>query len=389
MAEVPFAYGYENKVRDVTGTLIQIIQDSPAYISIIQTAARRAIQHKHEYPKFVSASKQTTTTASHNTSVTTIAVASKTPFRVNSIVRVLGPTGADHPEILRVTAISPGANEITVVRGYGSTTATAIASGSKLIVVNTPQRESSRASLQGDPSAPTLIHNFTEIFDWEAVVSNSQGPVHGIGNPGSQDPVGDAMNFQVSLRLIETARNMNSALIFGRAVERTELIPGTMGGLLQAHEGGNVVDAAAGNISEKLLNDAFQKCLEGGGSRLDTLLCGPTQARKITALYKDRLQILRQDQTLGNVIYQVQAGFPIGGYISTIVVDPAFPSSKISIHDRTQVSLVPFRAMTDRPSQAPGDDFVARRGVGEYTAEFSGIKETGCLISNLSTEIAA
>jgi hypothetical protein len=221
------------------------------------------------------------------------------------------------------------------------------------------------------------------------VVSNSQGPVYGFGSDASQDPVGDAMNFQVSQRLIEVSRNMNSALIFGRAVERTELTPGTMGGLLWAHEGGNNIDAVGGHISEKLLNDAFQKCLEGGAQRLDTLLCGPTQARKITALYKDRLQILRQDQTLGNVIYQVQAGFPIGGYITTVVVDPAFPSSKISIHERTQVKLVPFRPMTDRPSQAPGDDFVARRGVGEYTAEFSAIKETGCLINNLSNEIPA
>jgi hypothetical protein len=387
MPDVPYAYGYQNLVRDVSPILYQVIAQQPTFISIVPVATQRARQHKHEYAELELTPEQTTTTAAVNsTSTQVIPVASKAPFTLNAILRI-EPIAGEHNEQLRVIEISDSANEITVQRAYGGTTAANIPNGSKLIVVSKPLKESTRASHKGDPTQPPLNHNFTEIFDAEAVVSRSMGPVHGIGDPNSTDPVGDALDFQVALQLVKISRRMNNALIYGRRVERTANTPGTMGGLLQAHEGGNEVNASNAVISEKILGDAFQLCLEGGATSIDTLLCGPIQARMITSLYKDRLMIAREDTTLGQVIYRVQPGMPIAGFVSTVVVDTNFPKTKVSLHSREQVALVPFRNMSDEDSRSPGDDFVARRMIGEYTSQFRNFKTAACLIRNLSPAI--
>lgn len=382
MPEVPFAYGYQHLVRDVSSVLTTVNQTMPTLMSRVSIAGGRARQHKHEWPELVTKPEQSKVTAGANASATVLSVASKLPFEKNAICRIQGKE-----ELLRVVAVSEAEEKITVVRGYGGTTAGSIGNGDKVIVVTKPRLESTTAQLKGDPTAPDVNHNFTEIFDEEAVVSLSQGGVYGV-SADSTDPVGDGLNFQVMLKMQQLARRMNNALIYGRRVERTPIQPGTMGGLLQYMEGGNIVNAQGNPVDKKVLGDGFQMAFESGATRLNTMLCGSTQARNVSALYGDQLQVLRQDTTLGYAVYQVRPDMPIEGYVSTVVVDPNFPDNMIEIFDDSNIEIVAHRVMQDKDATPPGADFVARRMIGEYTARFNALGKLSTLIKNLSTVVA-
>ena len=378
--QVPFSLGYDHLIRDVTEELHLIRQSMPAFISLVSTMGR-ATQHVHEYTEDKLEPEQTLLTAGINTSATTVPVQSKLPFEVNAICRF-----EDHDEQVRVTSISESQNEITVQRGWGGTTQEEIDNGTKIIVVTKPKRESSRASHKGDPTAPTVNHNYTEIFDAEAVVTRSKGPVYGISTP-DQNVLEATMNYKIRRELNKLARRLNNALIYGRRVKKTEGIPGTMGGMLEFHEGGNSIDADGEWVTRKILGDAMQKCFDGGAERLDTLLCNAEQARNISAIYDTKLIVERRDRELGSVIYRVQPDMPIEGFITEIVVDPNFPRRDISLFARERVRLVPFRDFTDENSRAPGDDFLARRIIGEFTAEFHNWKDATCRIRKLNPEV--
>ncbi|MCC6546179.1 DUF5309 family protein [Candidatus Sumerlaeota bacterium] len=376
---VDLNYLYQNKRRDVSSVLALVTQSQPTLVSIIERAPYRAQSHKFEWPELALAAESTTTTADITNSATTLPVVSNAPFVANTIIRF---EGSD--EIARVT--NADTVSMTIVRGYGGTAAAAVVSGKRVYVVSKPKHEGSVPQFTKNATAPAMNYNYTEIFDFEAVASKSKERLYGV-SADSTDPVGDLLNFKVQLEMVGVSRRINNSLIHGRRSERTSSIPGTMGGILQYHVGGNNVAAAGAPVSRKMLGDAFQKCFDGGATQLDTILCGAAQARNISALYAGKLMILREDTTLGNRILRVQPDMPIEGYVSTIVVDPNYPPDKISIFAKGNIKLVDQRPMTDEDSAPKAADFVSRRGVAEMTAEFNSFGETSCLISDLDTTI--
>ncbi|HLP66961.1 MAG TPA: DUF5309 family protein [Rhizobium sp.] len=384
----PFTLSYANLQRDISILLATIIAAQPTLLSIIGTAPYKAAQHKHEFPELQLTPASTTTSAGIDNAATTLPVVNKLALKANTICRIEKLDGTPSTEQIRVTAVHDSLQQATIVRGWGGTTAAAIEEGAKIIVVSRPQMESSRAALVGGNKAPSLNYNFTQIFDAEAVVSNSQGRVYGISQDAA-NPVDAMMDFEVRQKTLQLAREMNDSIIHGRRFQRTEAIPGTMGGLLQFHEGGNRVDAAGDPIDEELLDAAFQKCFEGGAAKVDTILCGAAQGLNLSRLYKNRLHVVREDKTLGMQILQVQSGLPIKGYLSTVVVDQSFPKNGMSLFDKDLMKLVPMRTLIDKRSEAEGDDFIARRLIGEYTAEFLNWGAAACYIDNLSIQPAS
>lgn len=376
---VDLNYLYQNRKRDISDVLVTVMSQQPTLISIIPFAPFTISSHKYEWPELTLSAASTTTTADINSSATTLPVVANAPFPAGTTIRF---EGSD--EIARVT--NNDTVNMTIVRGIGGTAGAAVTSGTRVYVVSKPKLVGTVPQFGRNATAPTLNYNYTEIFDFEAISEKSKERIYGV-SANSADPVGDLLNFKVKMELSDVTRRMNNALIWGRRIERTSTVPGTMGGILQFHAGGNNIAASAATISRKILGDAFQKCFDGGAESVDTILCHPIQARNISNLYANKLMILREDTTLGNRILRVQPDMPIEGYVSTIVVDPTYPNSKVSVFSSKRVRLVNQRPMTDEDSAPKGADFVSRRGVGEITAEFNSFPTTSCLIENLDTAV--
>ena len=384
MADVPFSYGYQDQRRDLSVVLTTVQQMRPVWLSLVGTG-QRSKNHKTEWTEEAISPEQTTLSSACTTTATKIVVASKLPFAVNAIIRFEG-----YGELMRVTSISDVADEVNVSRAYGGTTkeTASIALGAKVFIVSKPQYESSRPTLADRTVLPGKNYNYTEIISEEAVISNSAPGIETLSG-SEDDPVGVLMNRQVDLKMKQIAYRKNNALIYGRRFERTDAIPGTMGGLLQFHEGGNIIPGAGAAISQKLLDDAFASCFSGGATTLNTLLCGAVQARNISNLYAGKLTIAREDTVQGRAVYTVQGSLPINGYITKVVVDPAFPADKISLFDSANIRERPNRPLFDESSRSGGDDFQARRLLEETTFEFNNWQKTTALIQGLSTAIAA
>lgn len=383
-ANAQLSTSYSAIIRDVSDIYQVLVEQAPALISLLEIDSRLAVAHKHEYADLSLEPEQTTVTVAALIGGVTLDVASKTPFEVGAICRFETAAGLMLGDQVRVVSIDASLNKITVTRAYGGTTAAAIPKDSKIIVVTKPKKEASDPENTSNVTPPALNWNATEIFDGRAVVARSIERIHGV--PGSDmNPMDAMMNFQVNQELIKIRRRMNEGLIYGRRVLRTADIAGTMGGLLQYHEGGNAVDGSGNPIDRNLIADAFQQCFDGGATELNTALCNAEQAINLARIWDAKLHIVREDKTLGYQVLQVQSELPVDGYVSRIVVDPRFPRNAISLFDRKLIRLKAKRRMQDENSRAPGADYESRRILGEYTAEFRNWGKATSLIKNLST----
>ncbi|HEV8292479.1 MAG TPA: hypothetical protein VGP94_11170, partial [Tepidisphaeraceae bacterium] len=85
-------------------------------------------------------------------------VANASRFRVGDQIQLEGST-----EVMLVTAVNTGANQLTVVRGYGGSTATALANALPITILG-------NAALEGDDAAASRFTarsrkiNYTQIF---------------------------------------------------------------------------------------------------------------------------------------------------------------------------------------------------------------------------------
>lgn len=369
------SYDLKEVKRDLTDIVTTIMQQQPTLISLIPHAAppQYARSSKHGWLEDVMSAEVDVLTADATADATTLSVADGTKFRVGMVLVFEG-----HDEMVKVTGIS--GNTLTVVRGYAGTTAEALSSGTEVKIVARPQNE---GTLPGDDTSaklPGVEWNQTQIFDYTAKVTRTALNTSHYG-------IDNLITYKVKEGLQIITRRMNNACIYGRRVQREEgSEPGMMGGILYflKQDGGNVVNAAGADLSQKLLNDAIEKIALDGGTP-NVLVCNTTQARKISAFNVNNIIVQREDQTAGNFVARFVSDLP-AGIITTIVVDTNFPKDKIAILDTSRLKLVPLAGSTlsDFDATPPGADFIARRILGEYTLEVKNAKQAHGLIEGLA-----
>ena len=368
-----FSYDFQNVVRDLSDILNVVVAKQPTLISLIPQAGnnQEATNTKHEWLEDTVEPEATTLTSALDTTSTTVQVADGSIFQPEMIITI---EGSD--EVMKVTGVS--GNTLTVVRGYGETTAESHSANSEVKIISRPAEEGSDPG--DDPGKyPETEWNQTEIFDYTARVSTSAQSVKQYG-------IENALNYRVRQAIEKITRRMNNAIIFGRRVLRTKTERGTMGGILYflKQPGGNVINAAGSDLTRKLLNDTIEKIYLKGGSP-DLIVCNTTQARKISAFNANNITIQREDQTAGNFVARFVADLP-AGVITTIVVDTNFPKDKIAILDTSRLRLVPLAGstLTDFDATPNGADFIARRILGEYTLEVKNAKQAHGVLENLA-----
>jgi hypothetical protein len=318
---------FANPSRDLTPALEVINQNSTSLLSLIGIGSPVALT-KHEWTDDVLSPELDALGTTIDNDDTTVAVSDGTRFAAGMVI-----TFPEHGECLRVTSVA--SNNLTVVRAYGGTTAAAHTAGDEIRIVSRPRHE---ATDPGDDGVtdPSVYYNQTEIFDLTAKVSRTAMSVQA---PLDQ---GNPMDRAIMQHMAILQSRMNSAAIHGARVARSAGVEGSMGGILWwLRQSGTVTSGASGAaIDLDRIHDVMEVIMARGG-RVNTLVCNTNQARRITALWGSKVQVLRTEMVTGNQILEVQQDIP-GGGAARIVVDISFPKTAIALLDSSRISLRPL-----------------------------------------------
>ena len=377
MATQQTSLDFNNALRSLDNELATLISLQPNLISLLASTGQSGMtvlnsrtpvtQNKHEWPELQMTAEQGSVSGAHTNIVTTLALVDATGFLADM---VLAFEGTD--EVVKVTAVA--GNNLTVVRGYGGSTAAALTDATLVRVISRPRAEGS----DPDPNAnstPSVNFNYTEIFDDTFKVTGTAVNTALAGVP-------DLVNLNLQQSMLKVTRRINTAAIFGRRVARSLTEKGTMGGILQLVT--NRVNAAGEALTATILNDAVETIFKNGGAP-SAIVCNTNQARKITAFHASQMFVLRADNTVGSSVNQFQSDLPMGS-IQNIVVDPNFPKTKIGLLDMSKIYLDPYsgRSLREFDATLPGADAISRRLLGEYTLELLNGSAAHAIIDNLA-----
>lgn len=388
MAGKQLSYDYVNLKRDLSDAFEIILKDIPIVSALMGSPLIGldgepviAKATKHEWLEDTAAPKTFTVNGTRSIGAGTLVLVSTTGVKAGMVFAFESATGASETVQLLVDSVTNGTD--LAVSVYASSTDVELVATDVAKLIGSPKNESTSPS----PDAgyePGTAHNFTQIFDRTAKISKTSEAVGIYG-------IEQTMNYQVQRQLIDLAYEMNNAMIYGRKVERDGSNPGSMDGILSIMEAGsdNQLDASAADLSPTILNNAFEQGFGNGATRMNTILCNEKQARKISAFNTsgNNPTILRDEKTAGSYVINYVSDLPINGkgQISTIVVDPNFPKDKLLMLDISKIGLVPLkdRNFTDENAAGNGDDFFARRVLGEFTLQLRNADESHMEITNL------
>ncbi len=298
---------------------------------------------------------------------TTVPVVDGTKFRPGM---TLGPVGSD--EVLLVTAVV--ANDLTVTRGFGGTTAAALTSGQVMVIDSVGREENSLAQNDGI-FQPDPVENFFQTMD--TAVEFSRRALATLQFGGTND-----IAFQLSERIRQLTTQINRALVRGRKATAT------VGGSTVTYTGGLryyldqvgaiKVDNSAAVLTLDAINAINAEIVTRGGMA-NTIAVGIKQARKLSALVganydSQRLADWSADE--GSVL-QLPSDLPLVGNVNRIVIDTNLADGELVIFDSGMINVVPMASGNAEDSGAwhtkdatqNGQDGQRVRVIGDFAME--------------------
>ncbi|MBK8208008.1 MAG: DUF5309 family protein [Planctomycetes bacterium] len=277
-------------------------------------------------------------------------------FRVGDIIK---PDGSE--EVLQVTGIST--HTLTVTRGYGGSTAAAVADDQRVVVIG-------HAALEGEDAATARYRNRVRKENYAQIFTET------VSISGSMDAVGlhaveREFDYQVIQRLRELLRSLEQTVICGFKAaanpQGSATIRRTMGGLLQfiSGAGAAVSDAASADLDEPLLNAALRTCWEAGG-RPNAIVCNGFQKRKISSFIQSARRYEPDTTALRNLVDVYESDFGV----QRVILSRWVPADKVLLLDLDKLQVLPLqgRSFFVKPLAESGD-FRKAQIIGEYTLE--------------------
>jgi hypothetical protein len=298
-------------------------------------------------------------------------------FRVGDQVQ---PDGSG--ELLVVTAVDAQGGTITVVRGYGGTTAEDLADNQVLHILG-------HAALEGD-DAPNVRFtsrsrkgNWTQIFTSSVRVSGSDLAVRKLS-------VADELDYQKQERLRELLRNLESTVISGimpaadpqgsASVRRTlkGIIPFLTTNIFEPGVGSFPSDT---DLTEAQLNLALRMIWEQASSRVDTIVVNGYQKRRINGFMTSGRTYGADDVSYRDLVSMYESDFGV----CRVVLSRAMPAGTALLLDSARINVLPLagRSFHYKPLAA-GGDYEAGQVIGEYTLELRNENAHG-IITGLDT----
>lgn len=302
---------------------------------------------------------------------TTLPVADGSVYRYGMTVSAKGSE-----EVILVTAVS--GNDLTVQRGFGSTTAEAITDGTVVTIDSVGRPENSTAATD-TIWTPETTENYFQTMDTSLEFSRRALATMQYGDTND-------LTFQLAERLRQLAINMDRALIRGRMATYgtgSDLISYT-GGLRYFIEqaatsvSGLNVDNSAATLTLDAISDLNAQIVSQGGSA-DYVAVGIAKARELNDLVSANYNPQRLSDFVADegAVMQLPSDLPLVGNITKIVVDTNLDDSELVIYDSSKISVIPMAANnagTDGNWQTmdattPGQDGVKARILGDFGME--------------------
>lgn len=283
------------RVRDVARK-IQYLDPSAAPLTVL---SKKAAQKSCYNPKFEWIEKDLPARwdainfgAGYNAAAVTFVVDHASYFSVGDIINV-PRTG----EKMRVTVVTVGSNEITVVRSVGPTAAAALVDNDDLQIIGNAYAE---GALSGSEKShqETYPYNYTQIVRTPFGVTGTENEAENYTGP-------DKPRLRAE-KAIEHMIDIERTILFGeRDIDTTSTDNPrryTGGFLFYATSNGK---AFGGVMTEAELEDWCEDVFHyTGGSDTRFLACAPTPISVIDQLGVARLQLMPRDQTLGLSVKQ-------------------------------------------------------------------------------------
>lgn len=310
---------------------------------------------------------------------TALVVDDGSKFRAGQQISITGSlaTIANSEEVLLITAVAT--NTLTVVRGYGGSTAADIADGATVTIDSTAREENSTGVDDGifepDPS-----ENFFQTMDTQLTFSRRALALAQIGNYND-------MNQQIAERVNQLTIQMNRMLIRGR--KGSTSIGGklhtTSGGLTYwtAQTGGNVVDNSAAALTLAAIDAQVEQIVLRGGMT-DTIAVNTRLGRVIQGLVNANYSSKRLSENLNDRggLVQLTSDLPILGQINNIVIDTNLTDSEMLMYDSSKPKIIPMASGNGRfdgnwrtlDATQPGQDGESIRIVGDFGVEAKSFK---------------
>lgn len=315
------------------------------------------------------------TTYANAVTDTAFTVANGSRFRAGDLIRVGNSSG----EVMLVTSVA--GNDLTVVRGYGGGSASALANNQVIAILG-------NASLEGDDAAsPRFTNrsravNYTQIFASTVEVSGSQLAVRQLG-------VADELDYQKNQRMRELMRDLENCVINGRAAaanpEGSATGRRTMRGIL-SFIGTNRFSPGVGGfpsdatLSEAQLNQALRTMWASSSGRVDLIVVGGPEKRAINLFSSASRRFEAESEKFKQLfsIYESDYG------TCRIVLSRYVPSGTVLLLDSSRIEVMPLsgRSFHFKPLARTGDKD-SGQVIGEYTLELRNESAHG-VISGLS-----
>ena len=299
------------------------------------------------------------------TAATSFDVDNGARFRIGDQVRA---DGSD--EIMLVTDVS-GAT-LTVVRGYGGTTAEALADNLVLTVIGNAALEGAERDASRQTSRARRT-NFTQIFSATVEVSGSQQAATTIG-------VRDELDYQMQERLRELLRDLENCVINGVAAttnpEGSSGVRRTMSGILsmlgtnmfQPGVGGMPDGGGVGSdeLTEEVLNAALRLIWEQSSGSVDTIIVSGLQKRRINGFIGDSRGYAPGDSSFKDLVSVYESDFGV----ARVVLSRWVPADQVVLLDSSRIGVLPLagRSFHFKRLASSGDSEVGQV-IGEYTLE--------------------
>lgn len=308
-----------------------------------------------------------TTTAQALAAATTIAVADGTKFRAGMTA---SPAGSD--EVVLITAVS--GNDLTVVRGFGSTTAADIASGAVLTIDSVGREENSTAQNDGI-FQPDPLENYFQTMDTAVEFSRRALATLQFGNTND-------LTFQVAQRIQQLTTQLDRALVRGRKATATvgaNTVTYTGGLRYFLDQAGAIkTNNSAAALTLDAINALNAEIVARGGTA-NTIAVGIKQARKLHALVSANYNSQRLadwNADAGSVL-TLPSDLPLVGSVNRIVIDTNLNDAELVIFESGMISVVPMASGNAEAggnwrtvdATLPGQDGQRTRIIGDFAME--------------------
>lgn len=283
----------------------------------------------------------TSLSAAATVGATTLSVTSEAGFFVNDLIQA-----ENSAEVIRVSAVAAGS--LTVSRGFGGSTAEAIANGARLNRIE-------RANLEGDAGYDTATNPATPRTNefWRAhVVYGVTGDNEATAHHGGL-PAGTKLAFEQREALIRVMYGFERMLLYGVQQRATKAQGGSFQGLLQSiglHSAGAAVQSAVGAITSNKLTQSVERIAARGGNP-NAIYLHPTLIGPLVDELSANLTVDTSSDTLGLVVRRFVAET---GHVLALVPDRSINPQHVVILDETMPTLVWKRriAVTDLAQDA-------------------------------------